>query len=150
PLSLAMIVRLTASAPSSQCSSPGRSVKAISQASLCGGSGGEPSNRVMSARDWINAIWRQAASLREPGVQKTLSDFGYPFDLISAASADDALASARTVGRDNGFVPVIIVPGGWDRKRIAPSKRVRRAREMLQEAECDAAYGRQFLTDGLD
>jgi hypothetical protein len=111
----------------------------------------------MRARDWINAIWRQAASLREPpenpGIarwKKALSDFGYPFDLISAASADDALSSTRTVGRHNGFVPVIIVPGGWNSTRIAPSKRVRRAREILQEAECDAAYGRQFLTDGWD
>ena len=109
----------------------------------------------MKVRDWINAIRRQAASLREPADapeiarwQKALSDFGYPYDLISGAGAAGAFASAQAVGGRDNFVPVIIVPGHWSSQRIAPNKRVMRAQEMSHEA-FDAAYGEQFLADGL-
>ena len=40
--------------------------------------------------------------------QKALSDFGYPYDLVSGSSADEALAAAKLVGRQHGFVPVVI------------------------------------------
>jgi hypothetical protein len=87
-------------------------------------------------------------SLIRVKAQKALSDFGYPYDLISAASAEDVLASAQTAGRQTGFVPVILVPGHWNSRRIAPGKRVLLAQEMLHEA-FDAAYGRQLLADIL-
>src|SRR5262249_45687697 len=80
--------------------------------------------------------------------KKALSDFGYPFDLISAATAEDALASAQNAGKANGFVPVILVPGYWNSDRTAPSKRVMLAQELSHEA-FDAAYGGQLLADGL-
>jgi Domain of unknown function (DUF4253) len=109
----------------------------------------------MRVRDWIGAIRRHSASLREPPEApeiarwtKALSDFGYPYDLVSAARAEDALASAQTAGRQAGFVPVILVPGHWESKRMPPNKRVLLAQEMSHEA-FDAAYGQQFLVDGL-
>lgn len=106
----------------------------------------------MSVHEGIEAMSRGSVpAAEEPEIarwKKALSDFGYPYDLISAASAEDALASERTAGTQAGFVPVILVPGHWNSESIAPSERIRRAQEMLQEAS-EAAYGRQYLLAGL-
>jgi hypothetical protein len=81
--------------------------------------------------------------------QKALSDFGYPYDLVSGSSADEALAAAKLVGRQHGFVPVVIAPGHWNSVRIAPDERTRHEREILQRTDLSAATGRQFLADRL-
>jgi hypothetical protein len=110
----------------------------------------------MGIRGWLNGLrQRQVPSpgpAPDPEIarwRKALSDFGYPYDLVSGSSAHEAFASAKLVGRENGFVPIVVVPGHWNSIRIAPDERSRRAREMLQWTEFGAADGRQFLADGL-
>lgn len=80
--------------------------------------------------------------------KKALSDFGYPYDLVSAADAEAALAAAQIAGRHAGFVPVILVPGRWNSRKVRPARRVRLAQKMLREAS-DAAHGQQLLLEGL-
>jgi len=110
----------------------------------------------MGLRDWITAILGPASIPIGSGAdqqiarwQKALSDFGYPYDLVSGAKADEALAAAKIVGRQSGFVPVVIVPGHWNSMRCAPDKRTKLAREILQQKELSAASGQQFLADRL-
>jgi hypothetical protein len=71
------------------------------------------SDRAMGLRDWITAITRPGSLSKGSDAdqqiarwQKALSDFGYPYDLVSGSNADEALAAAKIVGRQNGFVPV--------------------------------------------
>ena len=110
----------------------------------------------MGLRDWITAIRRHGSLSKSSGAdqqiarwQKALSDFGYPYELVSGSKADEALSAAKIVGRHNGFVPVVIVPGHWNSVRIAPDERAKHAREILQRPDLSAASGRQFLADRL-
>jgi uncharacterized protein DUF4253 len=107
----------------------------------------------MGLRVWITAFLRQGApSPADQQIarwQKALSDFGYPYDLVSGSKADEALAAAKILGRQNGFVPVVVAPGYWNSVRIAPDERARHAREILQRTDLSAASGRQFLADRL-
>lgn len=110
----------------------------------------------MGLRDWITAIGRHGSISKSSGAdqqitrwQKALSDFGYPYDLVSGSNSEEALSAAKIVGRQNGFVPVVIVPGHWNSVRIAPDVRAKHAREVLQRTDLSAASGRQFLSDRL-
>jgi hypothetical protein len=110
----------------------------------------------MGLRDWITAILGPGSLSDGSGAdqkiarwQKALSDFGYPYDLVSGAKADEALATAKIAGRQNGFVPVVIVPGHWNSIRCAPDQRTKLAREILQQKGLSATSGQQFLADRL-
>lgn len=106
----------------------------------------------MGIRDWIDGLRKRQATVRGAALdqkiarwQKALSDFGYPYDLVSGLTVDDTFASAKELGRQNGFIPLVLVPGHWNSHKSAPAKRCKRAQELLQ-ATADA---RQFLADGL-
>jgi len=110
----------------------------------------------MGLRDWFTAIRRRGAVSQGSSVdqqiarwQKALSDFGYPYDLVSGSNADEALAAAKIVGHQKGFVPVVIVPGHWNTVKIAPDERAKRAQEILRRTDLSAASGQQFLADRL-
>jgi hypothetical protein len=110
----------------------------------------------MGLRDWITAILGPGSRSDGSGAdqqitrwQKALSDFGFPYDLVSGANAHEALASGKILGRQNGFVPVVIAPGHWNSVRIAADERAKHAREILQRTDLTAASGRQFLADRL-
>jgi hypothetical protein len=79
----------------------------------------------MGIRDWINGL-RQAPS---QGIatdqqvsrwQKALSDFGYPYDLVSGSTVAEDFALAKSEGNRSGFVPVVIVPGHWNSHKRTP------------------------------
>jgi hypothetical protein len=111
----------------------------------------------MGIRDWFNGLWRRprpvAGSAGQGPVgraagneeatrwRKALCDFGYPYDLVSGSVIDEAFAAARELGRQNGFVPVVLVPGHWNSDAVAPEIRARQARERLPVR----ADGREFL-----
>lgn len=106
----------------------------------------------MGIRDWINGLRRRQVPLENLDTdqqiarwQKALSDFGYPYDLVSGSAVEDAFSLAKSAGDRDGFVPVVLVPGHWNSGRRTPDARCKRARELLQ----DVGDGRQFLTDGL-
>lgn len=87
----------------------------------------------MGIRDWISGLRKdQATDQQIIRWQKALSDFGYPYDLVSGSIADEAFASAKELGRQNGFVPLILVPGHWNSRKSPPSKRCERAQELMQ------------------
>ena len=58
---------------------------------------------------------------------------------------DKAFASAKELGRQNGFVPLVLVPGHWNSRKSAPSNRSKRAQELLQTT----VDGKQFLANRL-
>jgi hypothetical protein len=81
----------------------------------------------MGIRDWINGLRKRQVPVQGAVTdqqiarwQKALSDFGYPYDLVSGSTVDEALASAKDVGRQNGFVPLVLGPGHWNSRKSAP------------------------------
>jgi len=108
----------------------------------------------MGIRDWINGLRQRQRQVPSQGTatdqqvarwQKALSDFGYPYDLVSGATVDEAFALSRSAGDRGGFVPVVLVPGHWNSDQRTPDARCRRARKLLQAA----GDGQRFLADGL-
>ena len=81
----------------------------------------------MGIRDWINGLrQRQVPSenletdQRVARWQKALSDFGYPYDVVSGSTVEDAFSLAKSAGDRDGFVPVVLVPGYWNSRRRTP------------------------------
>lgn len=100
----------------------------------------------MGIRDWFNGS--QKHRVTDPQIirwHKALSDFGYPYDLVNGLQADEALASAKELGREKGFIPLVLVPGHWNSRKSPASKRGERARELLQATP----DGKQFLANRL-
>lgn len=81
--------------------------------------------------------------------RKALDDFGYHHEIVRGPSADTALASAKLTGLQDKHTPVVVVPGYWNSEAAPPDQRSNRAREILKLPEFDAAFGKQYLADGL-
>src|SRR5437899_1642098 len=112
--------------------------------------------RAMGIRDWINGLRQRqvpsqgtatgtATDQQVARWQKALSDFGYPYDLVSGSTVDEAFALSRSAGDRGGFVPVVLVPGHWNSDKRTPDARCRRARKLLRAV----GDGQRFLADGL-
>jgi hypothetical protein len=106
----------------------------------------------MEIRDWIKRLSQRQAPSQSSATdqqiarwQKALSDFGYPYDLVSGSTVDESFALAKSAGDRGGFVPVVLVPGYWHSFWSTPDKRCRRARKLLQRA----TDGQRFLADRL-
>jgi hypothetical protein len=106
----------------------------------------------VGVREWISGLGkpRGAVGVAPPDPQitrwqKALSDFGFPYVLVSGAMVDEAFATAKEIGRRDGFVPLVVVPGHWNSTPCAPGSRCARARDLLR-ATVD---GKQFLADLL-
>ena len=77
----------------------------------------------MGIRDWINGLRKhQVTDQQIIRWQKALY-FGYPYDLVSGSMVDEAFASAKELGRQNGFMPLVLVPGHWNSRKSPPSKK---------------------------
>lgn len=76
------------------------------------------------------------------------SDFGYPHTIVAPAQVPEALRAEDEIGAREGFTPVVIVSEIWNRRRIAPEKRNKRALQLLR-GKCDASSGRAFLARRL-
>jgi hypothetical protein len=77
-----------------------------------------------------------------PWWQKDLADFGFPYRVVASEQAEAALEADRQVGLQEGFCPVIIVPGLRNLRRVSARARIRKARKV---DAFDAAFGRAFL-----
>ncbi len=76
------------------------------------------------------------------------SDFGYPHSMVSPAQVPEALRAEDEIGAREGFTPVIIVSEIWNRRKIPPEQRTKRALRLLK-GKCDASFGREFLARSL-
>jgi Domain of unknown function (DUF4253) len=104
----------------------------------------------MGIRDWINGLRQVPAPGPATDQQltrwrKALSDFGYPYDVVSGSTVSEAFASAKSAADEGGFVPVVLVPGHWNSRKRTSEARCRRAQELLRAV----GDGRQFLADRL-
>jgi hypothetical protein len=78
--------------------------------------------------------------------QKALSDFGYPYQLVSAGTIEATFRAEQELATQEGFSPIIIAPGLWNSTPISAEERTRRALASISE-RYDAAFGRAFLAD---
>ncbi len=76
------------------------------------------------------------------------SDFGYPYSMVAPAQVPEALRAEDELGAREGFTPVIVVSEIWNRRKIAPEKRTKRALKLLR-GKCDASSGSEFLARKL-
>ncbi|MCA6110673.1 DUF4253 domain-containing protein [Bradyrhizobium cenepequi] len=113
----------------------------------------------MGILDWINGL--RNASVRGAAAdqeitrwQKALSDLGYPYDLVSGSTVDEAFAAAKELGGQNGFIvcvpaaspdelPAYFQWGGWN-STPSPEMIVAVARHWRQ------AYGSELVAMGPD
>src|SRR5215204_4204881 len=77
---------------------------------------------------------------------KALSDFGYPYDLVAGGSAEQAFKAEQRLGLEQGFTPIILVPGLWSSDEIPAIERTRRSRQLLGPTDATFA-GKQFLAE---
>jgi hypothetical protein len=77
--------------------------------------------------------------------QKALADFGFPYIVVPPQKAGEELEVEDKIGLQQGFTPIIIVPGLWNSTRVSARARLRKVRELPLDAY-DAAFGREFLT----
>ena len=75
---------------------------------------------------------------------KALSDFGYPYNLVAGESAVEAFKAEQQLGRQQGFTPIILVPGLWSSDQIPAQERIRRSQQLLGAADA-TSFGKQFL-----
>ena len=68
------------------------------------------------------------------------SDFGYPYSMVAPAQVPDVLRAEDEIGAREGFTPVIIVSEIWNRRKISPEQRTKRALKL--RGKCDASFGR--------
>lgn len=80
--------------------------------------------------------------------EKALSDFGYPYQIVPGDKAEAAFKAEQQLGAEQGFSPILIVPGLWISQSLAAQKRAKQALASISE-RYNAAFGRAFLADRL-
>lgn len=80
--------------------------------------------------------------------EKALSDFGYPYQTVPGDKAEAVFKAEQLLGAEQGFSPILIVPGLWFSESITAEKRAKQALALISE-RYDAAFGRAFLADRL-
>lgn len=76
--------------------------------------------------------------------QKALADFQFPYTLVASTQAEAALDAERRAGLQEGFCPVIVVPGYWNSTDETAAARITRMRKAPLD-RFDAAFGKDFL-----
>jgi hypothetical protein len=77
--------------------------------------------------------------------RKALSDFGYPYDLVAGGSAEPAFQAEQRLGQQQGFTPIILVPGLWNSDPVPANERIEKARQVLAGG-VTPSLGKQLLT----
>jgi hypothetical protein len=91
----------------------------------------------MSLTDIVKRLFGASAADETATHWLKASDFGYPYSIVSPAQAPEALRAEDAIGAREGFTPIIIVSEIWNRRRVAPKKRTKRALKLLR-GKCDA------------
>lgn len=81
--------------------------------------------------------------------QKALADFHFPYTLVASTQAEAALDAERQAGIQEGFSPVIVVPGYWNSTDVSAAARIKQVRKAPLD-RFDAAFGRDFLARQFD
>lgn len=81
--------------------------------------------------------------------EKALSDFGYPYQIVSGDKAEAVFEAEKQFGAEEGFSPIIIVPGLWFSESIKAQRRAKQGLASISE-RYNAVFGKAFLADRLD